>query len=153
MSYRIEDEPRPGALAYLVVNPVWPLFAIMFGGSVFSWPWFVLNGLAVGSPSRVREALWAAAGFVGNVVLIVGISVVASADLLGDLGVRYAFVAVTVWKLLVSYSLFVLQGRSFHLYEHFGGRARSGFLVVFLAFFVGQRLFSALPVFWTLVLR
>ena len=52
MSYRIGDEPRPGALARVAVDPMWPLLAVMLGGVWLSWPWFVLNGVVVGSPTR-----------------------------------------------------------------------------------------------------
>jgi len=41
--YRIADEPRPGALSQLAVNPLWPLLAVMLGGTWIAWPWFALN--------------------------------------------------------------------------------------------------------------
>ena len=31
--YRIADEPRPGAMEHLAVDPLWPFLAIMFGGA------------------------------------------------------------------------------------------------------------------------
>ena len=151
MSYRIEDEPRPGPLAHLVVNPLWPLFAVMFGGAGVSWPWFVFNGLAVGSPTRRREIVLAVGGFLGSFALILAIVALADAELLSRLGVRYAFLALTVWKLGVSYWLYTLQSRSFGLYEYFGGRARNGVLVVVIGFLVVRRLYAELPFLLMLV--
>jgi hypothetical protein len=153
VTYRIDDEPRPGALAHLVVSPILPLFGVMFGGALVSWPWFILNSLAVGSPTRNREILWAIAGFCGNVALILTIFTVAATDLIGELGIQYALVGLTVWKLLVSYSLYLLQSRSFHLYEHFGGQVRNGIVVVIIASFLTHKLFATLSAFWILVLR
>ncbi len=153
MSYRIEDEPRPGGLARWAVNPVWPLFVVMFGGAAWSWSWFVLNGFALGSPTRKRETVWAVSGAIGNVVLVAGILVIASSGLIEQLGVRYTLVGLTVWKLAVSYRLFMLQSRTFHLFEYFGGQARNGMLVVFVAWFATQRLIQALPTLWVLILR
>ncbi len=153
MTYRIADEPRPGALAHLAVNPVWPLFGIMFGGAGLSWPWFLLNGAAIGSPSRRQELGWAIGGMAGSMALIVGIFFLATRELLGELAVRYSFVGLTVWKLAVSYWLFTLQSRSFHLYEHFGGKVQNGALIVLLGFFLTNRLYQGLPTFWHLLLR
>lgn len=153
MSYHIEDEPRPGPLGHLVVDPVWPLFGVMFGGAVLAWPWFVWNGFAVGSPTRFREAAVAAAGFAGTILLLVVLGVLASNEAISGLGVRYALIGVTVWKLGVSYWLHVIQSRSFHLYEHFGGTVKSGLGIVFVGALLVPRALAGLPDFWTLVLR
>lgn len=152
MAYRIQDEPRPGSLAHLAVNPVWPLFAVMFGGAGLSWSWFLVNGAALGSPTRRREIAWAIGGIAGSLALILGIVYLHHQELLGSLGVRYSLVGLTVWKLAVSYWLFTLQNRTFHLYEHFGGRVRNGALVVLVGFFLTRRLFQGLPDFWLLLL-
>ncbi len=153
MSYRIHDEPRPGTLSHLVVNPVWPLFAVMFAGAGLSWPWFVFNGLAVGSPTRRREILWAAGGFLGSFALVVTVFSLADSEVLSKLGVQYSLLGLTVWKLAVSYWLFVLQTRSFHLYEHFGGRVRNGVLVVVAGYLAAGQIYKNLPVLWLLLLR
>ena len=55
MSYRIGDEPQPGPLAQVAVNPVWPLLVVMFGGADLSWPWFALNSLASAALTAVRS--------------------------------------------------------------------------------------------------
>lgn len=139
MSYHIRDEPRPGALSGVAVNPLWPLLAVMLGGTWLSWPWFALNGFAVGSPSRSRELGLAIGGFAGSYAIIIGVFVLNSMGVVEGVGVRYALLVLTVWKIAVSYVLFMLQGRSFHLYEYYGGKVRNGILVVFVALFVGRK--------------
>lgn len=140
MSYQIVDEPMPGGLARWAVHPLWPLLGVMFGGAWLAWPWFAFNAFAVGSPTRKREAMIAAGGFAGT--LAIAFAIVALANLLRwpAAAVSYAVIGLAVWKLAVSYWLFSLQGRSFHLYEHFGGQVRSGLLVLLLAGFLGRRL-------------
>ena len=153
MSYRIEDEPRPGGLAHLAVRPLWPLFVVMFGGALWSWTWFVVNAFAIGSPTRRREIAWAIGGLVGNVVLVAGVFALIDQGVIEVLGARYALVGVTVWKLAVSYRLVLLQSRTFDLFEHYGGKVRNGMAVVFLAWFATDKLVKLLPTFWIVVLR
>ncbi len=73
-AYHIPDEPRPAGLAHMTVNPFWPLLCVMFVGAGFSWAWFVLNGIAMGSPTRRRELWIAIGGLLGNAVLLIGVS-------------------------------------------------------------------------------
>ena len=140
--YRILDEPRPGALAQLAVNPLWPLLAIMFGGAWISWPWFVVNAFAIGSPTRWREVALAVGGFVGTAVLFVTLVKAAAGGLISGVAIKYAVTFLVVWKLAVSYWLYVLQGRTFDLFEYFHGATRNGMLVVFAGYFLSRRLFS-----------
>ena len=133
MSYRILDEPRPGALARAVVNPLWPLLAVMLGGAWLGWPWFVLNAWAVGSPTRLRETLIAVAGFVGNVVLVAAMVAAYEGGFLSQGTIPYALLTVTVWKLGLSYVLYTIQSRSFHLYEYYGGTVRNPLLILVVA--------------------
>lgn len=130
--YRLPDEPRPGALANLVVHPMWPLLAVMFAGPWLAWPWFVLNAWALGSPTRVRETLYAVGGFLGSAALVAGVVVAAVTIDRGDGVVPYLMIGVTVWKLGVSYALSELQGRGFEIYTWYGGVARNGFFVAVL---------------------
>ena len=153
MSYHIEDEPRPGRLARWSVNPVWPLFAVMFGGAAWSWAWFTVNGAALGSPTRRREIVWVLAGLAGSLVLLAGISALAEAGLIEKLGTRYALAGLTVWKLAVSYRLYLLQSRTFDIFEHFGGQVKNGLPVVVVAYFLTSKLSAGMPTFWALILR
>ncbi|MEM9598229.1 MAG: hypothetical protein AAGD06_28455 [Acidobacteriota bacterium] len=151
--YRLLDEPQPGAMAQLVVDPLWPLLAVMFGGAWLSWPWFALNGFAVGSPTRRRELAWAVGGFAGSAALVLALGFLTGRGILAGVGIQYALVGLTVWKLLVSYRLYMLQARSFGLYRYFGGAVRNGLVVIFLAFFFGQRLLAGLPEILLIILR
>ncbi len=137
-SYRILDEPRPGRLAQLAVDPMWPLFGFMFGGAAFAWLWFIVNGLALGSPTQRREVLLALGGFAGVILLALFIFWLAGAGVLPKAALVYALLAVTVWKLGVCYALYTLQSRSFDLYEYYGGAVRNGAVFV-LAGIVAQR--------------
>lgn len=132
--YTIADEPSPSTLSHLVVQPVWPLFAIMFAGAWLAWPWFVLNGFAMGSPTRMREAAIAAAGFAGNLLFLVGVLVSVGLELVPAGAVPYLLIVFSAWKLLVSYAIFVTQARTFGLYEAFGGPVRNGAMVVFAGY-------------------
>jgi hypothetical protein len=133
-SYRIADEPAPSGLAHLAVNPIWPLFAIMFGGSWLSWPWFVVNAWAMGSPTRVREALLAAGGFAGNVLVTIGFLLIYGLKLAPEWTAPYLLIFFSGWKLGISYVLFTRQSRTFGLFEYYGGRPRNGMPMVLLGF-------------------
>lgn len=135
-SYRIADEPAPSGLSHLAVNPIWPLFAIMFGGAWLSWPWFVVNAWAMGSPSRRLEAGLAVLGFVGNVLITLLVLVLIGTGTLPEWTVPYLLILFSGWKLGISYWLFVRQGRTFGLFEYYGGKARNGLPVVAVGFLV-----------------
>ncbi len=152
--YHIEDEPLPGPWQRLAVQPFWPLLAMMLAGSWLGLPWFVVNGFAVGSPTRWREAAMAAAGFAGSVALVVLLFVLAGTGVVSSTAVPYAAVGITVWKLVVGYLLFLWQRRSIHLFEHFGGTLANGLPVALVGALLGRRLLAqaiTLP-FWQIVL-
>ena len=160
--YRIPDEPRPGPLGHLVVDPMWPLFGVMFAGSWLCWPWYVFNGFAMGSPTRRRETLWAVAGFLGNLGFSLGLIFLAGLGVLPGPAVPYAVVGLTIWKLLVSYKLYLMQSQTFDLYEYFGGVARNGLILVILGAWFGRRLIlerlpalfpDGVSLLWRIVLR
>jgi hypothetical protein len=133
--YHIPDEPRPSGLAHVTVNPFWPLLCVMFAGSGMSWAWFVLNGIAMGSPTRKRELALAIGGLVGNLVLILGVA--GLHDRLGtdgDLLMPYLFLVVLVWKLGVSYVMYMMQAGSFGIYEYYGGNVQNGWIGLILAY-------------------
>jgi hypothetical protein len=134
-AYHIPDEPRPGGLAHVTVNPFWPMLCVMFVGAGLSWTWFVLNGIAMGSPTRKRELAIAIGGLVGNAVLLIG--VIATHDQLGfdgQLTLPYLLLVVVVWKLGVSYVLYMLQAGSFGIYEYYGGTVQNGWIGLILAY-------------------
>jgi hypothetical protein len=128
--YRLPDEPRPGPLAHLVVHPIWPLFAVMFAGPWLSWTWFVLNGQALGSPTRWRELACVLVGFAGSFGLFIAMVALYAGFDLPERALAYLFVALTVWKLAVTYVLCEIQSRGFEIYTWYGGIVRNGIAVV-----------------------
>ena len=69
--YRILDEPTPGALAAYVVNPTFPMLALMLAGTWLAAPWFAFNALALGSPTARREIGLAIAMLAGAFLLLI----------------------------------------------------------------------------------
>jgi hypothetical protein len=128
--YRILDEPTPGALAGYVVNPIFPMLALMLAGTWLAAPWFAFNALALGSPTARREIGLATAMLAAAAALAFGLLAAYSHGLIGDRSIAYWALILVVWKLGFGYWLFMLQLRTFHLYEHFHGRVRNGFLLL-----------------------
>ncbi len=147
--YRIADEPRPGSLAHLAVDPLWPFLAVMFGGAWLSWPWFVINGYAVGSPSRRRELAITISGFVLAAVVLFALFYAFGSGHLSQRSLPYALVVLTVAKLAITYWLHVLQAETFEIYTYYGGLVRSGLIVLIAAYVVdravGPKLLESLP--------
>lgn len=154
--YRIADEPRPGARAHLAVNPIWPFFGFMFGGTWLSWPWFILNGFIIGSPTRKKEIGLTVVGLVGAVALFLLFGVLLQAEVLTPEAGPYALLVMMLWKIGITYGLYSLQAKTFDIYEYYGGRVQNGFFVLFVAYFlwmnIGPKLQSASP-FSALILR
>jgi hypothetical protein len=125
MSYVIPDEARPGALHNLVVRPSVPLLASMLAGAWLAWPWFAFNAIALGSPTRRRELLMCAAAFAGTAVLaVVLVALVRAGVVVGTTQIRLGLLAIASWKLLMSYWIELVQSRTFHVYEYYGGSVR-----------------------------
>ena len=135
-AYRLSDEPQPGTLARFAVQPLWPLLGVMFVGPWLSWPWFAFNGAAVGSPTRQRELMIVAGGFAGSFALVIVLLILAGAELVAKGALPYLFTILVVWHLAVSYWLYVLQSRTFALYEYYGGVVTNGLPFVAVGFFL-----------------
>lgn len=150
--YRIADEPTPSGLAKLVVNPVWPLFGLMFGGAWLAWPWFALNAVALGSATRRAELWTLAAGALVSLLLAAGLLASGATGVLPRAALPYAFLLLTIVKLGVAYRLHAWQARSFEIYAYYGGAAQNGLPLLVLGF-LGRRLLDDLgnPL-WLLVL-
>ncbi|QRK10960.1 hypothetical protein JQX13_13345 [Archangium violaceum] len=143
-TYRIQDEPRPGALGHLVVNPVFPLLATMMGGVWLGLPWFVFNGFAMGSTTRIKELVLALLVVPGTLLLFFLLGTLVQQGVLTKTSAPYAGVGITVWKLAMGYVLFNLQQRSFALHEYYGGVVRNGALVLVASIFLGSSILSSL---------
>lgn len=141
-AYRIADEPRPSTITHLAVNPFWPLFGLMFGGAWLAFPWYVLNGKAIGSPTLKREVSLAVIALAGSFLLAALLLAADRQGLLTKATAPYALLAMTIWKLGFAYWIYATQARTFSIYEHFGGVVRNGLLVVVLASILGRRLLN-----------
>lgn len=152
-TYRIEDEPSPGRLSHLAVQPLWPLLCMMLGGFLIGMAWFAVNAIAVGSPTRVRECLLALGGVVG--ALLIGGAWVVAMDtgyLPGDAAAQYALLPMLVWKLGIGYAIFMMQNRSIQLYEYFGGVLRNGVVLVVACAVLRGKIIALVPnLLWAVV--
>jgi hypothetical protein len=133
--YLIIDEPAPSAVSKLAVQPMWPLFALMFAGAWLAFPWFVLNAYAIGSIGRARQLAWAAAGFLGTALLFLGLVALVGAGVVPGGAAPYALLCVVLWKIAVGYALYVGQSPSFELHQYLGGSVRNGMLAVLVGAF------------------
>lgn len=126
MTYQIADEPIETSLRSYVVRPTVPLLAVMVAGAWMSWPWFAFNAIAMGSPTRRKEIGLCAAAFAGT-----GLLAVLLLELI-DLGVirpegmslRLAILAIIAFKLTITHYISIVQERTFHVYEYYGGPVR-----------------------------
>ena len=123
--YQIIDEPRPGLLDRIAMNPMLPFFAAML-----LWPWgflaFVLNSLALNGPSKWVEILLA----IGAVALGVGLGVAGvvaiSQGLLPEATLPYLRVVIIAASMLLGYRVYISQAETFELRAYFAslrGRA------------------------------
>jgi hypothetical protein len=141
--YRILDEPAPGKLAHLSVNPFWPMLALMLDGSWLGWPWLALNSLAIGSATQRRELFGIAAGWSLGALLVHALLTIGAREWIAEGWLAYVAIAVPALKLTCGYAVFRMQDRSFALYEYFGGRVRNGMLIVAAGFILRSELLKA----------
>lgn len=150
--YRIIDEPAPGTLQQLSVNPLFPLLAVMVGGPGFGWLWFIVNGFALGSASQRREAVGIAVGLAGLALLTVALAGPWLQAMVEPGTIKYLRVLTYAWVLGISYVIFSMQDASFQIYEYMGGPAGNGVALVVAASVLGSRLAARGPVmaalFW-----
>lgn len=140
--YQIIDEPLPGSLGKMIVNPFWPLLGQMLGGAWLSWPWFLLNSHALGSATRKRETTLLAIAVAGTVVLSFLVAATApSGQAFKPFG--YALLGLRAFKLVMAYQLFIAQRRTFQIYETFGGTGRNAGAIVAVGYMLRQVIFSA----------
>lgn len=145
---RVGDAKAP------VVNPMWPMLALMFAGVWVAWPWFLLNEALMKSDDLRRQAKLVLLGLLGSTVIAAVILAMVKFELLGVREARYVVLLLVTWKLGVSYVLHARQLESFALWQYFGGQGRNGMYVMIAAALLAEPLFAKLPigVLW-LVLR
>lgn len=133
MSYEIADEPTPsGDLGNLVFEPNAPLLAAMMCGAWLAWPWFIVNAIAMGSPTRQREIKLSLLAFGGTVALgLLVFGLVDAGIIESALALRIALLGITCWKLGMAYFIATIQSRTFHVYRYYGGRVQQAGYVLF----------------------
>lgn len=134
--YQIVDEPSPGKLSRFTVDPMWPLFAFMFGGPFFSWAWSLFNGFALGSPSRGREIIAVCLGVLAYFAVLIGM---AASGLLQQWGPAYVRITLVVVSLASCYYIYLKQSVACEIYQYFDGTLMNGIPGVILAYFVGDK--------------
>lgn len=126
MSYQIADEPHETSLAAYVVNPSAPLLASMVAGAWLSWPWFAFNAIAMGSPTKRKEIGLCVAALVGTAALgWAVIALVHAGVITRGIPLRLALLAITAFKLTLTYYISTVQNRTFHVYQYYGGSVRA----------------------------
>jgi hypothetical protein len=151
--YLLPDEPQPQGLERFAVNPAFALFASMLAGQWLAWPWFIVNAIALGSPTRKREIAMVAIAAIGAVVISVALLVVDDAYDLPKWAVRLSLLALTTWKLAWAYAIETVQARTFQLYAYYGGKRRNALPLVLIGAFVLRPLVLGLfdSTLWTIV--
>jgi len=121
MTYQIADEPIETQLRSYVVHPSAPLLAIMLAGAWLSWPWYAFNAIAMGSPTRRREV----AAFAGTGALAaIAIALIQRGVIPEGAPIRLTVLAIVTFKLGMTYYISIVQDRTFHVYEYYGGTVR-----------------------------
>jgi len=145
-TYILDDEPTDtGKLQPYIVDPMWPLLAVMMAGTWLGWPWLLLNGRALGSPHWQRQVRLLALGLGVTTLLALLIVALLNADIIRTrTQLQLALLVVTVWKLAISYKVHALQLGTFELYRYYGAEVRSGLRVVVLGAYVGRALMLGL---------
>ena len=143
MAYAIADEPHETPWRHLVVHPNAPLLAEMLCGTWLALPWFAFNGAAIGSPTRRKELALCGIQLAVTTVLgalllwLVGHHVIESRTI-----IQLWLLGITTWKLAIAYTITVVQGRTFQVYELYGGGVRSPTLVIMLGLVLRDHVFG-----------
>ncbi|MCX9157357.1 hypothetical protein OPU71_14605 [Niveibacterium sp. 24ML] len=147
--YAIADEPLPGAAARFIVNPIWPVLATMIVGGLPGLAWLALNGFALGSPTRVREAVLCAAGIALAFAVLWGTHLAHEAGWLSTQLARYVLLLALVSKLACAYRACFMQQRAIELYQYYGGRVANGLIPLLVgAFFLAPVLSRGVTTPW-----
>lgn len=136
MSYQIADEPQESSLSAYVVRPDAPLLAMMLCGAWLAWPWFAFNSIALGSPTKRKEIGLCIVAVAGTAVLAAITIALWRAGIVRGTSLRFALLGITTWKLTLAYYICVIQSRTFHVYEYYGGAVRSSRKVLGVGTFV-----------------
>ena len=121
--YRIADEPRPGRLSRLVLNPFIIFLLSMLLTFMVGCVWLLFNAFAMGSPYAKRNLLVV----IGSVVVFViayfgGIAVLSGSELPIETFAPYLRLAFTVFWIVLCYYLFMSQMKVYPIFQHYRQR-------------------------------
>jgi hypothetical protein len=120
-----------------VVQPTAPLLATMLCGAWLAWPWFAFNSIAMGSPTRRKELVLCGVAVAGTAVLAaIAIALMRAGVITSRTELRLALLGIATWKLSMAYYVCIVQSRTFHVYEYYGGTVRSSMAVLFAGFWI-----------------
>lgn len=138
--YQIIDEPKPGVWSRFTVDPMWPLFGFMLGGSIFSWLWYAFNSFALNGPNRNKELLTILVAFTVFFAVYIGADRLFQLGFFETINKQYFVLFSTCVQLVFCYTLFMFQKDGFDVYEYFGGSVFTPFPGLILAFMFGSKL-------------
>lgn len=121
--YRIADEPRPGRLSRLVLNPFIIFLLSMLLTFVVGCAWLLFNAFAMGSPYAKRDLLVV----IGSVVVFViagfgGITVISSSELPMETFAPYLRLVFTGYWIVLCYYLFMSQMKVYPIFQYYRQR-------------------------------
>ena len=139
MTYAIADEPVETNLRHYVVDPSAPLLAAMLCGAWLALPWFAFNAIAMGSPTRRKEITLCIVAFVGTAVFAVIALALWNRDIIESrTTMRFVLLGIVTWKLTMAYVINIVQTRTFHVYEYYGGAVRSSTYILGAGFWLSS---------------
>ncbi len=145
MSYQIRDEPEGGAQRGLIVEPFWALLAVMLAGAWLGAALFAINAWFLRGPNWQRELALCVALLVGAPLIHMLVGGAFNAGVIPEVGLKYAYLCVVLWKLSIAYWIFFLQQTGFDLYQYFGGKPQNGLPIVALgAIFLDRLVLKAI---------
>lgn len=154
MTYQIADQPIDSALRDYVVRPSTPLLADILCGTWLAWPWFAFNAIAMGSPTRRKELALCAGAFAVTFALAAGVLILFRYGVIPTgAPLRLALLAISACKLAFTYYLVVVQDRTFHVYEYYGGTVRDARRVLLAGTLVSSFVIGLVdhPLWWIIV--
>jgi hypothetical protein len=122
-TYRILDEPAGRQAARFVVDPFWPLLALMFAGAWVAAILFAMNAWFLRGPTWRRELILIVLMLAGSPAILLAISIAEQSGLLSERSIKYVMLLTVVWKIAVAYWIYFLQETAHSLHEYFESRA------------------------------
>jgi hypothetical protein len=122
-AYRIIDEPVPSPLSRLAVNPFWIVLAgmLLSRWQALALIWFVVNGFALNSTTKMKEICWAAGAFV-LALAARGSLYGLLADAIGPwaLILYWPYIRIIIIALLLTamYRIYLYQSGSYELFRY-----------------------------------